>query len=102
MLRLKSTWTLAPTAVHRSRLSITLDLVASPCGRRGRSVTLPGPGGTSVDNYLFGIEGIASARPSCSTGTWRVRFGSKADMCSAKSHVRFTLESGPLRCWPLY
>ena len=27
-----------------------------------------------------------------------VRFGSKADMCSAKSHVRFTPESGHVRC----
>ena len=27
-----------------------------------------------------------------------VRFGSKADICSAKRHVRFTPESGHLRC----
>jgi hypothetical protein len=27
-----------------------------------------------------------------------VRFGSKADMCVAKRHVRFTLESGHLQC----
>ena len=27
-----------------------------------------------------------------------VRFGSKADMCGAKSHVRFTPESGHVRC----
>ena len=27
-----------------------------------------------------------------------VRFGSKADMCSAKGHVRFTPESGHVRC----
>ena len=27
-----------------------------------------------------------------------VRFGSKADMCSAKRHVRFTPESGHLQC----
>jgi hypothetical protein len=28
-----------------------------------------------------------------------VRFGSKADMCSAKRHVRFAAESGqPTRC----
>ena len=27
-----------------------------------------------------------------------VRFGSKADMCSAKDHVRFTPESGHVRC----
>ena len=27
-----------------------------------------------------------------------VRFGSIADMCAAKSHVRSTLESGHLRC----
>ena len=27
-----------------------------------------------------------------------VRFGSKADMCSAKRHVRFTPESGHVRC----
>jgi hypothetical protein len=25
---------------------------------------------------------------------WNVRFGSKADMCGAKGHVRFTPESG--------
>ena len=27
-----------------------------------------------------------------------VRFGSKADICDAKSHVRFTLESGHMQC----
>ena len=27
-----------------------------------------------------------------------VRFGSKADMCSAKGHVRFTPESGHVQC----
>ena len=27
-----------------------------------------------------------------------VRFGSKADICSAKRHVRFTPESGHVRC----
>jgi hypothetical protein len=27
-----------------------------------------------------------------------VRFGSKADMCSAKGHVRFAPESGHMRC----
>ena len=27
-----------------------------------------------------------------------VRFGSKADMCSAKGHVRFTPKSGHVRC----
>src|SRR5512139_1497572 len=27
-----------------------------------------------------------------------VRFGSKADMCSAKGHVRFTPERGHVRC----
>jgi hypothetical protein len=27
-----------------------------------------------------------------------VRFGSKADTCSAKRHVRFTLNSGHVRC----
>ena len=27
-----------------------------------------------------------------------VRFGSKADMCAAKRHVRFTPESGHVRC----
>ena len=27
-----------------------------------------------------------------------VRFGSKADICSAKEHVRFTPESGHVRC----
>jgi hypothetical protein len=27
-----------------------------------------------------------------------VRFGSKADMCGAKGHVRFTPESGHVRC----
>jgi hypothetical protein len=27
-----------------------------------------------------------------------VRFGSKADMCAAKGHVRFTPESGHVRC----
>ena len=30
--------------------------------------------------------------------TAHVRFGSKADMCSAKGHVRFTPESGHVRC----
>ena len=27
-----------------------------------------------------------------------VRFGSKADICAAKSHVRFTPKSGHVRC----
>jgi hypothetical protein len=27
-----------------------------------------------------------------------VRFGSKADVCAANSHVRFTPESGHVRC----
>jgi hypothetical protein len=27
-----------------------------------------------------------------------VRFGSLADICSAKAHVRFTPESGHVRC----
>ena len=31
-------------------------------------------------------------------GDPNVRFGSKADMCSAKRHVRFTPESGHVRC----
>ena len=31
-------------------------------------------------------------------GSGHVRFGSKADMCSAKGHVRFTPESGHVRC----
>ena len=31
-------------------------------------------------------------------GCPHVRFGSKADMCSAKRHVRFTPNSGHLRC----
>src|SRR5262249_60600139 len=32
-------------------------------------------------------------------GPWaNVRFGSKADICAAKSHVRFTRESGHLQC----
>ena len=30
-----------------------------------------------------------------------VRFGSKADICNAKGHVRFTPKSGPLPAWPL-
>jgi hypothetical protein len=30
-----------------------------------------------------------------------VRFGSKADICNAKWHVRFTPKSGPLPAWPL-
>jgi len=29
-----------------------------------------------------------------------VRFGSKADMCGAKRHVRFTPESGHVQCKP--
>ena len=44
---------------------------------------------------------------SVKAGAWKwvgladgtnVRFGSKADMCSAKCHVRFTPESGHVQC----
>ena len=36
----------------------------------------------------------ASAREGVGLGSTYVRFGSKADMCAAKSHVRFTPKSG--------
>jgi hypothetical protein len=40
------------------------------------------------------LSGNAVARSQCFIGNTHVRFGSKADMCSAKGHVRFTPESG--------
>jgi hypothetical protein len=42
----------------------------------------------AIENQAFEVvDGLAN-----------VRFGSKADICSAKSHVCFTLESGHVRC----
>ena len=41
--------------------------------------------------WLGSLEGVG-------VRTADVRFGSKADICSAKRHVRFTLESGHVRC----
>ena len=41
------------------------------------------------------VAGQPAGRPRKGGPTY-VRFGSKADMCSAKSHVRFTPESGHL------
>ena len=34
----------------------------------------------------------------CRAALLHVRFGSKADMCSAKRHVRFASKSGHVRC----
>ena len=36
--------------------------------------------------------GIVAAQTSSGKGVANVRFGSKADVCSAKRHVRFTLD----------
>jgi len=40
----------------------------------------------------------AGAREGVGGQTGDVRFGSKADMCSALDDVRFTPKSGPLQC----
>ena len=44
--------------------------------------------------------GMSEVRNTCYLGMLlgHVRFGSKADMYAAISHVRFTLESGHVRC----
>ena len=39
---------------------------------------------------------------SSNKGGLNVRFGSKADICAAKWHVRFTPESGHVRCISAY
>ena len=43
------------------------------------------------------IAGRVVGERRASSGT-HVRFGSKADMCAAKRHVRFTPESGHVQC----
>jgi hypothetical protein len=51
---------------------------------------------------LVGTETNTKPLPHC---TDNVRFGSKADMCNAPTHVRFTPESGHARCkmeYPLW
>ena len=40
------------------------------------------------------LTAIKASRSCCTN----VRFGSKADICSAKAHVRFTPESGHVQC----
>ena len=42
--------------------------------------------------------GIVASETKVMEELFDVRFGSKADMCSAKRHVRFTPESGHVRC----
>jgi hypothetical protein len=42
--------------------------------------------------------GIVTAQIAKLEGPTDVRFGSKADICSAIRHVRFTPESGHVRC----
>jgi len=44
---------------------------------------------------------MVTAQATALEGPANVRFGSKADMCSAKRHVRFTPESGHT-CEPLF
>src|SRR5262249_13939827 len=43
-------------------------------------------------------QGIVPAQTRSGKGPAHVRFGSKADICGAKEHVRFTPESGHVRC----
>src|SRR5262249_35817051 len=43
-------------------------------------------------------QGIVSAQNNTGNGATHVRFGSKADICTAAAHVRFTPESGHVRC----
>jgi hypothetical protein len=45
-------------------------------------------------------SGMSEVRNTCYLGMLlgHVRFGSKADMYGAKGHVRFTPESGHVRC----
>ena len=46
--------------------------------------------------WLLDQIGVASGQKTVDVGD--VRFGSEADMCSAQAHVRFTPESGHVRC----
>ena len=53
--------------------------------------------------YIFLIVGPTSSFGILASGrnleaVVDVRFGSKADMCAAKRYVRFTPESGHVRC----
>src|SRR4029453_19108224 len=48
-----------------------------------------------LDHFIFNAEEECPVAQSLLSGLPRhLRFGSKADMCSAKGHVRFTPESG--------
>jgi hypothetical protein len=62
------------------------------------------------EERLRGVFGAASfvlsSQQTSESSMVDVRFGSKADICAATSHVRFTPESGHVRCnygcplWP--
>src|SRR4029434_10371980 len=61
-----------------------------PISRQGSHASLP-PSSSWVEVYH-------SARRCPRPATWDVRFGSKADICAAIGHVRFTPESRHWRC----
>jgi hypothetical protein len=49
--------------------------------------------------HLYESLNVGASKKICPRNrTLHVRFGSKADICSAEKHVRFTPESGHVRC----
>jgi hypothetical protein len=49
--------------------------------------------------HLYESLNVVASKKICPRNrTLHVRFGSKADICSAEKHVRFTPESGHVRC----
>ena len=68
---------------------------SAPCGNFPQVIK-----GNFLAPFDGGFEPIGDNRTRRRSAA-DVRFGSKADMCSAKRHVRFTPESGHVRCTTL-
>ena len=66
----------------------------NPPGRRRSGRVALGPGSAA----LFIRQRLRAFGCTLNVRRQHVRFGSKADMCSAKRHVRFAPNSGHVRC----
>ncbi|MGC1960508.1 MAG: hypothetical protein WA683_23130, partial [Pseudolabrys sp.] len=55
-------------------------------------------GGMIIKHHLAQSRSSNSAASNALSDVSDVRFGSKADMCNAKRHVRFTPESRHVQC----
>src|SRR5262245_59712444 len=71
-------------------------------GIEPRDITATGKDTDTLYSHDLPLKGVNRGRePSkleARLSHQHVRFGSKADMCAAKGHVCFTLESGHVRC----